>query len=309
MAGSQGAAYSNNAGGKGYVLSKKIRLNRGDKLRAVIGAKPGATSSGTTLILYGGNYSELYYTPVGGTESRVWLAAGGAATAQGGYHANGYNAVNYYHGQPSSSYANQAGVHYHSGSSEHGGGCYTREIWVHVCSEDVGCGWRQTGHYERPGDDTWHMSNEGYDGESTWVAGEPEYHCSGELNVIDHYELGCGYGDGEVYSPYSAHAGSCSIISSGIFANPSASLTQSGNGQFVIKLATQGDVQTVNFKIPAVSNAAYLNHLTTTAATVPNRSVKLNYKGVDARLITVDEWDAAAGAIKDTKTVAYWRSS
>lgn len=284
LAGSQGSSYSSNSGGKGYVLYKKVYLNKGDVLRPVVGTKPAYAMSGATLTVPGGNCSELY---LNGTLQ--WRAGGGAAMRSNTIAPNGITQVVYHGGKGTTVGAgNSTSVHWHSGNSSVGGGCYTTPVYRHdhnsgcyghVCDGD--CHYVE-GHYDWVYDDN-------DDGEDThgwhrkWIPAHTEHSgnqglvCGGQpLNTFDHWGLGCGLSQGQILQDSAAQPGTCFVISTGQFANPAQSLTQEGTGVFSCKLATQGSIQTVSM------------------SGVPNGDKKLNYLGGDCNLVLYDERDYVA---------------
>lgn len=115
MAGSQGSAYNSNSGGKGYVLSKKVYLNKGDVIKVVIGERPAWIQNGSVLTVPGGNCSELYLNGV-----LQWRAGGGASEQSNNIAPTGVTLVQYLSGNPTTDTAVTLIPHWHEGGGHSG---------------------------------------------------------------------------------------------------------------------------------------------------------------------------------------------
>lgn len=302
MAGSQGSAYDSNSGGKGYVLSKKVYLNKGDVIKVVVGERPAWSQSGSVLTVPGGNYSELYLNDV-----LQWRAAGGAATQSNKIAPTGVTLVQYLSGNPTTDTAVTLTPHWHTGNSMSGpthanrfptlfqyndpGGHYVCAGHTHGVlnceahekyKEHGGasgssrpcpiCGRGMCGEGQGNSSDGWISGGHG-DGTTTWS-------CSGGDcdDMPNTWRIGCGYEHGEIRGSVPTVAGTCYIIASGVFAEPSAELIQEGNGVFTCSLSAQG----------AIVSTMYSQH-------------PIAYKGTKCELVLVDK----EGVDKDY--VAYFR--
>ena len=303
MAGSQGSAYNSNSGGKGYVLSKKVYLNKGDVIKVVVGERPSWFTKGSTLTVPGGNYSELYLNGV-----LQWRAGGGASEQSNNIAPTGITSVQYLSGNPTAEPAVTLVPHWHEGNgmsgpthanqfptlyqyNDPGGGHYVSaghkhgvlNCEAHEKYKEHGaasgssrpcpiCGRGMCGEGQGDSPDGWITGGHG-DGTTTWSCSGGD--CDNKPNT---WRIGCGYEHGEIRGSVTTTAGTCYTIPNGVFASPSAELAQDGNGVFACSLSSQGTISTtMHGEHPIV------------------------YKGTKAELVLVDK----EGEDKDY--VAYFR--
>lgn len=266
LAGSQGSAYNSNSGGKGYVLSKKVYLNKGDVIKAVVGERPSWFTNGSTLTVPGGDYSELYLNGV-----LQWRAGGGASEQSNSIAPTGVTSVQYLSGNPTAEPAVTLTPHWHAGNGMSGpthanqfptlfqyndpGGHYVcaghthgvLNCEAHEKYEEHGaasgssrpcpiCGRGMCGYGQGDSSDGWITGGHG-DGTTTWG-------CSGGDcdDMPNTWRIGCGYEHGEIRGSVPTTAGTYYIIPSGVFTSPSAELEQEGNGVFTCSLSSQGTI-------------------------------------------------------------------
>lgn len=310
MAGSQGSAYNSNSGGKGYVLSKKVYLNKGDVIKAVVGERPSWSQNGSVLTVPGGNYSELYLNGV-----LQWRAGGGASEQSNNIAPTGVTSVQYFSSNPTTVPAVTLTPHWHSGNGMLGpthanqfptlygitvpGGCYVgrhvHDSYGYTCPKEV-CGGHMGITYEGPGDGPggydWHVRcdrcgsvgyrhwqddyvGNGYDNSDDFCD-DWAYACNNLPHNV--WQLGCGHKQGEIRGSVTTTAGTCYTITSGVFVSPDASLVQEGNGVFTCSLSPQG----------TISSTMYGKH-------------PIAYKGTKAELVLFDK------DYEDKDYVAYFR--
>ena len=302
LAGSQGSAYNSNSGGKGYVLSKKVYLNKGDVIKVVIGERPSWSQNGSVLTVPGGNCSELYLNGV-----LQWRAGGGASEQSNNIAPTGVTSVQYLSGNPTTDTAVTLIPHWHTGNGMSGpthanqfptlfqyndpGGHYVcaghkhgvLNCEAHEKYKEHGgasgssrpcpiCGRGMCGEGQGDSVDGWITGGHG-DGTTTWS-------CSGGDcdDMPNTWRIGCGWEHGEIRGSITTTAGTCYTIPSGVFASPSATLSQEGNGVFACSLSPQG----------TIGSTMYGEH-------------PIAYKGTKAELVLVDK----EGEDKDY--VAYFR--
>lgn len=286
LAGSQGSAYNSNSGGKGYVLSKKVYLNKGDVIKAVVGERPSWFTDGSTLTVPGGNYSELYLNGV-----LQWRAGGGASEQSNNIAPTGITSVQYLSGNPTAKPAVTLTPHWHSGNGKSGtthanqfptvysetlvGGCYGWSGHTHdatrTCARFHNCDLD-------PKRVAWCCMNENINGNyihkpgcpcegTCWTRAEDKYFrdnwvidCNGAMNDYacgypnNTQVLKCGYSQGQILNvnnaSYQPH------INSGNFNGKS--LSNTGNGKCTIRLAEQ---QELNYSNVVVTTPHYKDGL------------------------------------------------
>ena len=222
MAGSQGSAYNSNSGGKGYVLSKKVYLNKGDVIKVVVGERPSWTQNESVLTVPGGNYSELYLNGV-----LQWRAGGGASEQSTNIAPTGVTSVQYLSGNPTADTAVTLVPHWHAGNGMSGpthahqfptlfqyndpGGHYVSaghthgvlNCEAHEKYKEHGaasgssrpcpiCGRGMCGEGQGDSTDGWITGGHG-DGTTTWSCSGGD--CDGMPNT---WRIGCGYEHGEI---------------------------------------------------------------------------------------------------------------
>lgn len=164
LAGAQGASYSSDGGGYGYVLTKQIRLQYNDVVKFEIQNRPTYSLNTATGRLYvpGGQPSKMW---VNGT--LVWTAAGGAGKIDNNIAPNSCTNIVVQNGSGTATgYDNSAcSVHWHSCSTK-SGATHATEPWGVVYSTTFlgGCyGW--DGHtHDATGTCPWHYTHHEHNG-------------------------------------------------------------------------------------------------------------------------------------------------
>lgn len=286
LAGTRGAAYSNNSGGPGYTLTKTVRLNYGDEVKVELPTAPSYSQSGSVLTIPGGSPAKLW---INGT--LYWSAAGGQGKLNSTIAPNGVTTVKIQsgNGTDNGNY-NTYAVHWHSGNGVSGashsnsfpelyglsdpGGCYVgshvHDSYGYTCPR-TNCpstDFTRTYHHHCDQDEyaTWvcnicgveyHKGGKYADGDAD--CSEPTgcsnwgYSCGNMPHNI--WNLGCNTQQGQILGyTGSQQPGTCYTIDS-----PSAALTSTGNAYFTIKLAETETLFYKNVKVPK-GDLRYLNN-------------------------------------------------
>ena len=268
----------------------------------MVGERPSWSQNGSVLTVPGGNYSELYLNGV-----LQWRAGGGASEQSNNIAPTGITSVQYLSGNPTAELAVTLTPHWHTGNGMSGpthanqfptlfqyndpGGHYVcaghkhgvLNCEAHEKYKEHGgasgssrpcpiCGRGMCGEGQGDSVDGWITGGHG-DGTTTWS-------CSGGDcdDMPNTWRIGCGWEHGEIRGSITTTAGTCYTIPSGVFASPSATLSQEGNGVFTCSLSPQG----------TIGSTMYGEH-------------PIAYKGTKAELVLVDK----EGEDKDY--VAYFR--
>lgn len=276
LSGAAGASYNAASGGSGYTLSKTVRLQYNDTVKIVLQNKPSYYATGSTLTVPSGVRSQLY---VNGT--LVWNAAGGAGSLSTQIAPNGITSVRTFDGDSATSKDAGVHWHTGNGKSgaTHSNtfptvystatpnGCY---VWGgHTHNATGTCGYKMVYTYDSRCDDKGYAPRnkpDGYnaDGSTIWaccvcgsvndgkygagfggwcestgahaVSSEKVYLCGGYNNT---WRLGCGYQQGQITPIHPVSPGQCYYADGW---TPTATLSNTGNGNVTIKLVEQQTV-------------------------------------------------------------------